>query len=250
MPQIDQQLRHLDGAAVAFQHRHLPAHLVQPLLQMRAHPERRRAAKDDDLRAIVLDRGDGFGDRALQHLRPLAAFRLRLLCLDRPRLGIGRPRQRTVDVADRGAFRGEAILHHQIVVVHVVRFGDVDDAEPVAEHRRDVHLRQRAAGDRDVVALADLARLGHAGIAAAQQHDRVVAAALAGLAHDRQARRADDGEFLARLDIAIRPVARSDRMQVPLHIRQQRRDIGMVHQLRFLRSAGPDANSGARFPAA
>ena len=36
---------HLDGAAVAFQHRHVPANLVEPPLQMRPHPERRGTAQ-------------------------------------------------------------------------------------------------------------------------------------------------------------------------------------------------------------
>ena len=168
MAQIDQQLRHLDRAAVAFQHGHFPSHFIEPSLQVRPHPERRRTPQDDDLRAIILDRGDGLGDRTFQHLRALAAFGLRALRLDRPRVRIGRPWQRAIDVADRGALGGKPILHHQIVIVHVVRFRDVDDAEPVPQHRRDVHLSQRAAGHRDVVALADLARLGHAGITAAQ----------------------------------------------------------------------------------
>ena len=36
MAQVDQQLRHLDGAAIAFQHRHFPPHIAGAALQIRA----------------------------------------------------------------------------------------------------------------------------------------------------------------------------------------------------------------------
>jgi hypothetical protein len=51
--------------------------------------------------------------------------------------------QRIVDVADRGAAIGHAVLHDQMVHLHVVGLGDVDDAELVAEKPRDLHLRMR-----------------------------------------------------------------------------------------------------------
>ncbi len=91
-----------------------------------------------------------------------------------------------------------------MVHLHVVGLGDVDDAELVAEKPRDMHLRVRGRGDGNAVLAADLARFHVAGIAAAQQHDRVVLAAGAGLAHQRQAVVADRHEFLLGGD---RPVA-------------------------------------------
>src|SRR5215472_2978930 len=94
LAQVDQQLRHLDRAAVAFQHRHVPPDAAQPLLKMRPHPERSRTAEDDDLRAVIFDCCHGLGDGALQHLRPFATLRVRLLGLDRPRGEVGGPWQR------------------------------------------------------------------------------------------------------------------------------------------------------------
>ena len=72
-------------------------------------------------------------DRRLQHVRRAALDGAIVLDLDRPVVGMVGRGQREVDVADRGAALGHAVLHHQMVHLHVVRFGDVDDGELVAE---------------------------------------------------------------------------------------------------------------------
>jgi hypothetical protein len=48
-----------------------------------------------------------------------------------------------------GAAIGHAVLHGEVIHLHVMRLADVDDAELVAEQAGCVHLRVRAGGDRD-----------------------------------------------------------------------------------------------------
>ena len=167
--------------------------------------------------------------------------------VDRPVVGIVRAGQREVDVADRGAALGHAVLHDQLVHLHVMRLGDVDDAELAAEQAGDVHLRVSGGRDGNAVLMADLARLHVAGIAAAQEHDGVVLAAGAGLPHQRQPVITDRHErFLGR----HRPVAMGGArawMQVPVDIGQEGLQVLVVIDLGFLRAReGPHLEIAAR----
>jgi hypothetical protein len=49
-----------------------------------------------------------------------------------------------VDVANGCAALGKPVLNDQIRHAHVVSLGDVDHAELVAKHRRNMHLRMCA----------------------------------------------------------------------------------------------------------
>src|SRR5687768_15765841 len=98
--EIDQYLGDLDGRARSFQHRHVPADFEQPLLQQRLQPEGSRAAEDDRVGAVLLDGGDRFLHRRLQHVRRAALDGTITLDVDRPVVGMVGRGQREVDVAD------------------------------------------------------------------------------------------------------------------------------------------------------
>ncbi len=121
-----------------------------------------------------------------------------------------------------------------MVHLHVVGLGDVDDAELVAEKPRDMHLRVRGRGDGNAVLAADLARLHVAGVAAAQQHDRVVLAAGAGLAHQRQAVVADRHEFLLGGDRPVAVGREGAGMEIPVDVGEEGLYVLVVIDLRLL----------------
>src|SRR6266404_3382667 len=58
--EIDQCLGDLDGAAKALEHGHVPADLVELLLQQRLQPVGRGTADHDRVGAVLLDGGDRF----------------------------------------------------------------------------------------------------------------------------------------------------------------------------------------------
>jgi hypothetical protein len=63
-----------------------------------------------------------------------------------------------------------------------------------------------------------------AGVATAEQHDPVVLAARAGLAHDPQSAGADQEKLLAEFDRPIAMRRRCAGMQIPFDVFQQRRE--------------------------
>src|SRR5688500_17906809 len=53
--EIDHRLRQRKRATVAFEHRHFPAELLEPLLENRLEPEERGAAESDHVGDVLLD---------------------------------------------------------------------------------------------------------------------------------------------------------------------------------------------------
>jgi hypothetical protein len=157
-----------------------------------------------------------------------------------PLVLVAGPRKGIVDVADRGAPVGETVLHHQVVVVHVVRLGQVDDAELVAQHRGDVHLGEGVGRHGDVIGPGDLPGLDKARLAAPEQHDGVVFPAFARLADDRQTRGRDQAELLPVFHRPIAVGGPRPHVQLPVHVFQQMLDVVVVHQPLFFRQIHVD----------
>ena len=207
--EMDHQPRQLDAAAVALQYRHVPAERRQPRLQRPLQPEGAAAAEQQHLRAILLQRRDRGLHCRFQHPAGCAAGEaLRLAAQGRPS-PMRRARQRVVDVADGSEAMRHPVAHHQLRHMGVVRLRDVDDREAVA----DVIARCICACALAVTGMRWRRPISRAsmkpGSPPPSGTDGIVAAALAGLPHDRQPGDAGDGEFLPRLH---RPVAmRRDR---------------------------------------
>jgi len=200
-PEIDQYLGDRDRRA-----RRLPAParprpiLREPLsLQQRLHPEGRpRQPSTITSGAVLLDGGDSIRApprRACPRCHFCTAAGSRSAWIGRS-LGWFRAGQGEIDVADRGATLGHAVLHDQMIHLHVMRFsGDVDDAELVCRAGpRWCICGVRRRGDRGmrfwwpILAVTPYSR----DRPPAQQHDSIV------LAAGRQASRTSGRAVVAR----------------------------------------------------
>ena len=117
----------------------------------------------------------------------------------------------------------------QRLAKHVVNFGEIDDAELVAQHRRNMHLRKGAGRHGYAILAGDFPRFHESRLPAAEQHNGVVLAALTGFTDDRQACCRHLRKLLAGLDRPI-PVGRNRAaVKIPLDIFQQRPDVEVIH---------------------